>query len=546
VRRCAGIACRILELEPYLPGGDVSGVVLSMNDEEIRFGRYRLHLGRRELSRDGTPLQLSSRALEILCALAAAKGDVVTKDDLIAKAWPGTIVEENNLQVQVSALRKALDEDSGGQVHLVTVQGRGYRLVGLEVAPQSPTSVPRDGLHIGAEKPSIAVLPFQNLSGDPEQEYFADGMVEDIITALSRMRWLFVIARNSCFTYKDRRVAVTQVGHELGVRYVLEGSVRKAGQRVRISGQLMDGLSGGHLWADRFDGGLEDIFDLQDSVTASVVGAIAPKLEQAEIERAKRKPTDNLDAYDFYLRGMAGFHKWTRKGMTEALGLFYKAIELDPEFAAAYGMAAWSFVPRRTNAWMTDVAKETAEAGRLARLAIQFGKEDAVALNSGGYALANVVEDLDAGAALIDRALTLNPNLAAAWHNSGWVRVYLGEPEAAIEHIKNAIRMSPLDPLLFGMYGAIAFAHYFAGRYDEASTWADKSVREQPWGAGLVIAAASKAQTGRVEDARRILQRFGQRDTGYRISQIHARTPLRRLQDIDALADGLRRAGLSE
>ena len=315
------------------------------------------------------------------------------------------------------------------------------------------------------DKPSIAVLPFENMSGDPEQEYFADGMVEEIITALSRMRWLFVIARNSSFTYKGRAVDVKQVGRELGVRYVLEGSVRKAANRVRITGQLIDASTGAHLWADRFDGGLEDIFDLQDQVTASVVGAIAPKLEQAEIERAKRKPTESLDAYDYYLRGMASFHQWTKEANNEALRLFYRAIELDPDFASAYGMAAWCYVWRKSNGWMTDRAQEIAEAARLARRAVELGKDDAVALAQGGHALAFVVGDLDGGAAFIDRALVLNPNLATAWLLSGWMRAYLGEPDVAIEHLARAMRLSPLDPILYQMQSGIAFAHFFAGRY---------------------------------------------------------------------------------
>src|SRR5262249_25508401 len=211
------------------------------------------------------------------------------------------------------------------------------------------------------DKPSIAVLPFTNLSGDPEQEYFADGMVEDIITALSRYRWLFVIARNSSFTYKGRTVDVKQVARELGVRYVLEGSVRKASSRVRIAGQLIDGSTGAHLWADRFEGALEDIFDLQDQVTASVVGAIAPRLEQAEIERAKRKPTESMDAYDYYLRGMASHYQRTRESIDEALRLLYRAIGLDPDFASAHGAAAWCYTVRKASGWMTDREQEIAE-----------------------------------------------------------------------------------------------------------------------------------------------------------------------------------------
>jgi adenylate cyclase len=243
------------------------------------------------------------------------------------------------------------------------------------------------------------------MSGDPEQEYFADGIVEDVITALSRFKNLFVIARNSSFTYKGRAVDGKQVGRELGVRYILEGSVRRASNRVRITGQLIDTSNGTHLWADRFDGSLEDIFDLQDRVTASVVGAIAPELETAEIERAKRKPTDNLDAYDYCLRGIAALHRVTREGNSEALRSFYKAIELDPEYAAGYGLAAWCYVPRVTNNWMEDRARETAEAARLAHRAMELGKADAVALCGAAFALGIVVGDLDNAAVYVDRAL---------------------------------------------------------------------------------------------------------------------------------------------
>jgi adenylate cyclase len=236
-------------------------------------------------------------------------------------------------------------------------------------------------------KPSIAILPFNNMSGDPEQEYFADGMVEEITTALSRTRWLFVIARNSSFTYKGRAVDVKQVGREMGVRYVLEGGVRKSADRVRITAQLIDASTGAHLWADRFDGSLEDIFELQDQVTASVVGAIAPRLEQAEVERAKHKPTESLDAYDYFLRGIASLHSWTKESNDEALRLFSKAIELDSDFASAYGMASWCYVRRKGSRWIIDRAQETAEAARLARRAAELGWDDAVALAWGGLHL---------------------------------------------------------------------------------------------------------------------------------------------------------------
>src|SRR6266566_4026060 len=313
----------------------------------------------------------------------------------------------------------------------------------------SPESKPALAL---PDKPSIAVLPFTNMSGDPEQDYFADGMAEDIITALSHFKSLFVIARNSSFTYKGRAVDVKQVGRELGVRYVLEGSVRKVANRVRITGQLVDTATGGHLWADRFDGGLGDIFDLQDQVTESVVGAIAPAVEKAEIERAKRKPTESLDAYALYLRGLARSYQFaSRQANDEALRLFNSAIELDPDFASAYGRAASCYHFAKINGWFSDTANEIAEVKRLAQRAVELGKDDATALAAGGHALAYVVRDLEVGAALIDRALVLNSNSAEAWHYGGWAKTFLGEHEAAIERFARALRLSPFDPRVTGM-----------------------------------------------------------------------------------------------
>jgi len=312
-------------------------------------------------------------------------------------------------------------EDMGEQqVKNITRPVRVFRIVARSTG--QPTASPKPALAL-PDKPSIAVLPFQNMSGDSEQEYFADGVVDEIITALSHIRWLFVIARNSSFTYKGRAVDVKQVGRELGVRYVLEGSVRKAPNRVRITGQLVDAATGAHLWAGRFDGALEDIFDLQDRVTASVVGAIGPKLEEAEIARAKRKPTESLDAYDHYLRGLESIYQVTRESTDDALRLFYRAIELDPCFAPAYALTTWCYVQRKVNGWITNRAHEVAETARLARRAMTLGKDDAVACCYAGAGLAYVVHDLDTGRAFIDRALVLNPNLAVAWLLSGWARI---------------------------------------------------------------------------------------------------------------------------
>jgi len=378
---------------------------------------------------------------------------------------------------------------------------------------QTPLALP--------DKPSIAVLPFTNMSGDPEQDYFADGMVEEIITALSHFRQLFVIARNSSLTYKGRAVDVKQVGRELGVRYVLEGSVRKAANRVRITGQLVDAATGAHLWAERFDGGLGDIFDLQDQVTESVVGAIAPVVEKAEIERAKRKPTDSLDAYALYLRGLDRLYQFAgRQANDEALGLFNSAIELDPDFAAAYGRAASCYVYAKTNGWFSGAANEIAEVARLAQRAVELGKDDAFALAAGGWALAQVVRDLEPAAAFIDRALVLNSNLAEAWFYGGWVKNWLGEPEAAIERFARAMRLSPLDRMM-GIRGGTAHAHFFLGRYDEAASWAAITLQNNAdFHPGLRIAAASNAMAGRPEQAHKAVARLRQINPALRVSNL--------------------------
>jgi TolB-like protein len=406
--------------------------------------------------------------LDLLQYLIRNRDHVVSKDELIAAVWNGRIVSESALSSRITAVRHAVG-DSGERQRLIrTIARKGFRFVGDIQEKSPPESSGPAGSTLAMrqppplpDKPSIAVLPFQNLSGDLEQEYFADGVVEDIISALSRMRWLFVIARNSSFTYKGRTVDVKQVGRELGVRYILEGSVRKSANRVRITGQLIDASTGAHLSADRFDGDIEDIFDLQDRITASVVGAISPKLEQAEIERARRKPTESLDAYDYFLRAMACFYQRSREANDDALRLFYKAIEFDADFATAYGMAAWCHAWRSLNGWMTDRAQEITEGARLAWRAVELGKDDAVALARAGHALALLVGDLDSGAAFIDRAVALDPNFARAWYASGWVRVYRGEPEVAIEHQARAMRLSPLDPILYNMQvgtGAVASA----------------------------------------------------------------------------------------
>ena len=510
-------------------------------------------------------------AVELQAAMAAANADVpedsrillraginlgdmiVEGDDLYgdgvniaarleALAEPGGVVVSRTVFDHVRGkVRLAFDDLGEQQLKNIAEPVRIYRL-----RPNGEGAIVRPALAL-PDRPSIAVLPFQNMSGEPGQEYFADGVVEEIITALSRFRGLFVIARNSSFTYKGRAVEVKQVGRDLGVRYVLEGSVRKAGERLRITGQLIDASTGMHLWADRFDGGLAELFELQDRVATSVVSAIAPRLEEAEIARASRKPTADLSAYDYYLRGMAAMHLWTREGNEEALLYFRRAVELDPGFASAYGMAARCYAQRKAGGWMVDRVRDIAEAERVARRAIELGKEDALALATAGIALAYVVGDLDAAAAVVDQALTLNPNLAWAWAFGGFVKAWLGEPEAVIERITRAMRLSPRDPQLFNMQTAMAHAHFLAGRYIEALSWAEAAARGNPNFAFVNgVVAVNAALAGRPEVAEKAVARLRQLQPQLRVSDLMEIFPFRQPEHRNKWIEGLLAAGIPE
>lgn len=414
-------------------------------------------------------------------------------------------------------------------------------------APAEQGSPPSAAQLALPDRPSIAVLPFQNFSVDTEQEYFADGIVEDIITALSRFKFLFVIARNSSFAYKGSSPDIRQVGRELGVRYVLEGSVRKSASKVRITSQLINSENGSHIWADRLDGALDDIFELQDQVTENVVGAIAPELERAEIERARQKPTGSLDGYDHYLRGMRYLHQGTKESIVEALTQFGRALQRDPNFASANAMSAWCHVWNKVNGWMTDRPREIAEGARLARRAVELGGDDAVSLTRAGSAIANLTGDVEGGIALIDKALLLNSNLASAWLLGGFLRVWNGEPNAAVEHLARAMRLSPLDPEMYRMQAGMAAAHLFAGRIDSASSWAQKSLRQLPsFLMAVGVVAASHALAGRSTEAEQAIHHMRRLDPTLRVSNLGEWLPIRRAEDLAMFADGLRRAGLPE
>jgi TolB-like protein len=518
---------------------------------QYRFETYVLDTDRRELREGRDLVPVAPQVFDILVYLIRNRERVISKDDLMAAVWGGRVVSESALTTRLNGARTAIG-DSGEQQRLIkTLPRKGVRFVGdVCEEEQSANTAAREtpiASLVSQEQPSIVVLPFANLSGDPLQDYFSDGVVEDITTELSRFSELFVIARNTSFTYKGQAVDVRAVGRDLGVRYVLEGSVRKVEKRVRITGQLIDAESGRHIWADRFESSLEDIFALQDQMAHSVVGAIAPRLEQAEIERAKRKPTESLSAYDCFLRGMAGWHDWSRAGHDAALSQFYRAIELDPTFARPHALAAGCFVMRKSNGWMVDRAAERTETERLARLGADLGRTDAVALAWSAHALAHVVGDIRAGIALIDHALRLNPNLAVAWQRSGWIRVYAGECEVAIEHLRTAMRLSPLDPLMHLAYSATAFGYFLLGDVDQSSAWSDRALQMRPdWPVALRVSAMSHALAGRDRLAQQAMTRLRALQPALRLSNLHEQMYLDRPEHMEKFVAAMRKAGLPE
>jgi len=469
---------------------------------------------------------------------------------LEALAEPGGICVSRVVRDQV---RDKLDfgfEDMGEQqVKNIARPVRVHRvLLSTQPGPSKPVvETAKEPALVLPDKPSIAVLPFANLSGDPDQEYFVDGMVEEITTAIARLPWLFVIARNSSFTYKGKAVDVKQVARKLGVRYVLEGSVRKADNRVRITGQLIDTMTGAHIWADRFDGALDDIFKLQDQVASSVVGAIEPKLRQSEIERASRKPTDRLDAYDLCLRALAQFHKYTEEGLRQAIGLLKRALVLDLSYALAAALIGWCRTFQRLQGWGPLSDEDVAEGVCLARQAIEAGKDDPDALWMAANAVSFFAGDHETAADAVDRALKLNPNSAHGWLVRAFVSYRQNQPDHAIESLQRAMRLSPLDPLGWVFTGGLAGYHVIAGRYEEAIKWADRSLREMPrYESALRNRVVACAHLGRLKEARDGLQQLLELQPGLTIARYDVYRSVFSPQIHKIYVDGLRKAGLSE
>jgi TolB-like protein/Flp pilus assembly protein TadD len=513
------------------------------------FEEYAFDTDRRELHRGTDAVSITPQVFDLLEYLIRNRERVVSKDDLIKAIWNGRSVSDAALTTRLNAARDAIGDSGEEQRFIKTLPRKGLRFVGQvrearKVAGLNPGDAP-EGVPAVPDKPSIAVLPFANMSGDPEQEYFADGMVEEITTALSRFKWLFVIARNSSFTFKGKAVDIKEVGRRLGVRYVLEGAVRKASGKVRITCQLIEAATGSHIWADRFERDMTDIFALQDDVTLAVVSAIQPKLFQAEIALATRRRPEDLTAYDFFLRAIQQSNPLTREGLAEALRLVQRALELDPRFAYAAVLAGACHTENVVRNYAIDPQFERKEAVRLMRLALSLDDGDPDTLASAALISALLVGDCETEIEMSDRAVELNPNSYRAWHCRGWVYKIAGQPEEAIRSFERAMRMSPVDPQLYTAFTGMGFAFIELRRFDEAIVAGKKALRQNPGYPGPYRCLASAfAHLGRDAEAREAAARAVEIDPAFTISGWIARSRL----PINAklMIEGFRKAGLPE
>jgi adenylate cyclase len=511
------------------------------------FEEFAFDIDRRELHRGADVVSITPQVFDLLEYLIRNRERVVSKDELINAVWNGRIVSDAALATRLNAVRAAIGDTGEEQRLIKTLPRKGFRFVGQvretrEVADPNPRDAPESALAL-PDKPSIAiaVLPFENMSGDPEQEYFADGMVEEIITALSRFKLAFVIARNSSFTYKGKAVNVKQVGRELGVRYVLEGSVRKAAGKVRITGQLVDAISGAHIWADRFERDLTDVFALQDEVTVAVVSAIHPKILQTEIAMAARRRPENLTAYDCWLRAFQQSSLATREGLAEAIRLAHRALELDPGFGGAASLASVFHLNNFVFGYSTDPQFELEEAVRLSRLALCIDDGDPSTLARASLISAYVVRDSESALEMADRAVALNPNSFEAWGCRGWVYGAAGLPQEAVRSFERGIRISPIDPAMFAGMG---MALVELRRFDEAIVAGRKAQRHNPSHPLAYLCLASAfVHLGRDAEAREAAARLLEVNPAFTISGWSAWGGQSNAQ---LVTEGLRKAGLPE
>jgi TolB-like protein/cytochrome c-type biogenesis protein CcmH/NrfG len=505
---------------------------------QFLFGDHTLDTDRRELRRRLQPIEVEPQVFDVLIYLLDHRDRVVSKDDLIASVWGGRIVSDSTLTSRINAARKAIGDSGRHQKLIRTVARKGFRFVGTVRAQSEPSEgayagegrpeQPVDTLRLALpDRPAIAVLPFVNLSGDPEQEYFSDGISEDIITALYKLRWFFVIARNSSFIYKDKSVHIKQIGDELGVGYVVEGSVRKFGDRVRITAQLNDVATGSHIWAERYDRSLADVFAVQDEITEAIVAAIEPQLYAAENFRARRKPPDNMDAWDLVMRALSHYWRVTRQDYMVAQALLEKAISIDPNYGQALGVLATSYMFPAHMGWM-DMATAMIIAERSALAAIRSDSEDPWAHNALGHVYL-FARRFDDSLAEFELALRLNPNFSLAQGFYGLLLSYCGRWEDAILAARRALRLSPRDPFSGVYTGIAAYAHFVGRSYGEAMQLARDALRARAdfVGAHRVLVAAA-GMAGHTEIAIAALQELRRAQPNVSLAWIASQMPINR------------------
>jgi TolB-like protein len=507
----------------------------------VYFGPFSFDRARMVLRRDDQPIPIGGRGAALLAALVDARGEVVTRAELLDAAWPNQTVEERNLSVQIAALRKSMGDLPDGQDPIRTVSRVGYRL--LLDAPKTPVE------QIQSVLPTIAVLPFANSSRDPDLAFFADGVTEDLITALSRFKTFAVIARNSSFVYKDRVVDVPEVARALGVRYLLEGSVRRSGDRVRVSARLTDAASQTQIWGEAFEGPLGDIFDMQDRITEAVVGLVEPHITQIEIERSRRKRPENLDAYDHFLRGLAD-HSASPLGRhdAEAVAHFSRAVELDPTFPQALAFAAWTHELRRTfGGTAPPGVDDFAMCIALCERALAVAGNDALVLAIVGYEFHALNDDGEGGIALVERALALNPHNVLVLNLAATVHLHRTHFDRAVELYQRALKLNPNSPYSWWSLTGIADAHLHAGRFEEAVVWATRSLNTQDQGTiAFVTLTVAYAMLDRLDEARAVLDRFQRHRPGVTIKALMENMKPGRRNIAGCWIDGLRKAGLPE
>lgn len=518
------------------------------------FEDVALDVDRRELRRRNSLVPIEPKVFDLLVYVIRNRERVVEKDDLIAAIWDGRIVSDSALTTCINAARSAIGDSGDAQRLIKTLPRRGIRFVGAVREEEKPAGIAETTIAVDSpavltlpDKPSIAVLPFTNMSGDPEQEYFADGMAEEIITALSRCHWLFVIARNSSFTYKGRAVDIRQVGRDLGVRYVLEGSVRRGGNRMRFTGQLIEATSGAHIWADRFDGEMSDVFELQDRITENVVAAIEPKLQLAEIERLKRKPAANLNAYDHLLRAQQLEYEFTDDSLNAAIQHCKQALSVDPAYAPAMALAAYCFGERRFQGWTRDITAENNEGLHFTSQALELGTFDPTVLWMCALAHWQLGLNTQRAKELAYRSLDMNPNSAIAWTIAGWIEAYSGHYAKGRELLGRAQRLSPRDPRAWFTASGMAIASLGEGKFEEGAAWAGKALVQNPrYTVAMRLLAANLANLGHVEPAREAVADFLRIEPDLTMSKLRARLTFMNADLWGKLSRGLRLGGLAD